>query len=611
MSHNGKINQAETASHIGTLNYQWAFSLINYFSLYGVSQAVISPGSRSTPLALACEQHPNIETWVQIDERSAGFFALGLAQKKQSPVILICTSGSAVSNWFPAVVEANHSYTPLLLLSADRPAEMQNCGANQTIEQSFLFGTHVRDFIALEQADARLLKNNYLKRITTQAYGKSTKRRPGPVHINIPFQEPLLPKRFTAEELNGFIKHLSEQIIASATPAVHSSTASLSITDMTLKSLCSTLEAGNGFILCGRLTAQEQSHFVPRLAELAEKLNCPVLVDPLSNLRFHASDSDRLIYNYDHFLSNYHLRNRPGKPSLSPDWVIRFGQFPLSKNLMIFLQQLECETILVSPYGDWLDPIHKANTLLHTSPARLCQQLSDSFIKANPPSWLESWIKAEQQSEQSILQALETDSAFEGQVFEGQVIAALLKHIPDNSLLFSGNSMAIRDFDTFITHATAGDKDLVLYANRGVSGIDGNLSTFFGLLASEKKRGVAVIGDLSFYHDMNGLLISKNLAAMGYNATIIVMNNHGGGIFSFLPQQQLNEFDKLWKTDTDLDFQHSARLYGLKYCRINRLSELETQLKDAFSQPGMRLVEIIIDDKTSVECHNRIGLPSF
>ncbi|MDX2507125.1 MAG: 2-succinyl-5-enolpyruvyl-6-hydroxy-3-cyclohexene-1-carboxylic-acid synthase [Gammaproteobacteria bacterium] len=599
-------------SYIGTLNYQWAFSLINYFALHGVTQAVISPGSRSTPLALACEKHPDITTWIQIDERSAGFFALGLAQQECKPVILICTSGSAVTHWFPAVVEANHSYTPLLLLSADRPVELQHCGANQTIDQNFLFGSHVRDSISLEHADETLLKNNYLKRITLQAYGKSLNRKPGPVHINIPFREPLLPRRFIAEELNRFIGQLSEQIITTDTLAIQSSTSRLTIAKTTLQLLTQKLETGNGIIICGRLTTQEHKEFAIRLPELAEKLNCPVLLDPLSMQRFAQSPSAHFIYNYDHFLKQHLTHSNNDNNPFTPDWVMRFGQFPVSKNLMRYLQHLECHNILINSFGEWLDPIHKANTLLHTSPAELCKQLLNNPLKANQPSCLNQWQEADRKAEDKIQHTLETLPL----LFEGHVISALLKSIPDNSFLFSGNSMAIRDFDTFITRSSASGKNLAFFGNRGVSGIDGNLSTFLGLLANgqqSKKRlshnkcyGVALLGDLSFYHDMNGLLMCKNLAAMGYNATILLLNNSGGGIFNYLPQAQLDDFDKLWKTDTGLDFQHSAKLYGLDYLRIENTEELESKLPDVFTQSGIQLVEIIIDQKTSVECHKQI-----
>ncbi|MCK5648026.1 MAG: 2-succinyl-5-enolpyruvyl-6-hydroxy-3-cyclohexene-1-carboxylic-acid synthase [Gammaproteobacteria bacterium] len=602
-----KPAHSQTKNSTGAINYQWAFGLIHYFALQGVTQAVISPGSRSTPLALACERHPDITTWVQIDERSAGFFALGLAQQEQQPAILICTSGSAVANWFPAVVEASHSYTPLLLLSADRPAELQNCGANQTIDQNFLFGSHVRQFIALEHADETLLKSNYLKRITTQAYGKTLYRKPGPVHLNIPFREPLLPRRFTADELNHFINRLSQRSIESATPIIQSniSSSSISSSHLSKKSLdllTQIVNSGNGLIICGRLTYQEKHGFEKILSKLAEKLNCPVLVDPLSTLRHSALPAAHFIYNYDHFLKQYRDNNK----KFTPDWILRFGQFPVSKNLLNYLQQLDSHSILVSSYGDSLDPIHKANTLLHTSPDRLCQQLLKTSVKAGTKKWLHDWQKSEQRSEDIIHETLDKCTA----LFEGHVINTLLDIIPENSLLYSGNSMAIRDFDTFVTRAAAHGKKLSFHCNRGTSGIDGNLSTFFGLLGKQtqinKSYGVALLGDLSFYHDMNGLLIGKQLNELGYSAAIIVINNNGGGIFNYLPQNQLDDFDKLWKTETNLDFQHSAELYGLNYQRIENHQELETKLPAVISQSGIQIVEVIIEQQTSVKCHKKI-----
>lgn len=595
-----KASRAQTKNSIGALNYQWAFGLIHYFALQGVTQAVISPGSRSTPLALACEKHPQITTWVQIDERSAGFFALGLAQQKQQPVILICTSGSAVANWFPAVAEASHSYTPLLLLSADRPAELQNCGANQTIDQSFLFGSHVRDFIALEHADETLLKSNYLKRITTQAYSKALNQKPGPVHINIPLREPLLPRRFTAQELNQFINRLSQQVMASATPVIQSSRSTSSVSDSRCDLIIETLNSGNGLIICGGLTYQESHPLNSSLTLLADKINCPVFIDSLSGLRFSCLDdarkNSRFIYNYDHFLK--HLNKE-----LQPDWIIRFGQFPVSKNLQQYLQRLECHTFLVSSYGDTLDPIQKANTILHTTPDILCRQLLSKALTVNSDNWLKKWQKHERHSAQKIHVAASQST----DLFEGPLIDTLIRNIEENSLIFSGNSMAIRDFDTFITRSNALNKSLSFYCNRGISGIDGNLSTFLGLLVRPKKTlAVALLGDLSFYHDMNGLLMASQLNKLGYNALIIVVNNNGGGIFNYLPQQQLDDYNKLWKTPIDLNFKHSAQLYGLNYLRIKNLQELKDKLPHAMTQSGIQIVEVIINQKISVECHKKI-----
>ena len=582
----------------GRINIQWAFKLIHYFALQGIYHAVISPGSRSTPLALACELHPEIKTWLQIDERSGGFFALGLAQKKHQPVLLICTSGSAVTNWFPAVVEAAHSYTPLILLSADRPQELQNCGANQTIQQNYLFTSYVRDFIALKHADKALLNGHYLQQISSRAYNNSLHTKPGPVHINIPFREPLLPQCKTAKSLNNTIQQLTQQILTDNTTIDSSQPlTNTAVNKKNLKAIIKIINSGNGLIICGRLNQQEQRDFTPTVSLLAEQLHCPILVDPLSNLRFNTS-SQNTVYNYDHSL----------KQSIvpKPEWIIRFGQFPVSKALLNYLQSLNSTTILISSYGDTLDPIHSANSVLTMLPVEFCNAIVNNSVTARSKDWLTHWQQIEQQAEKKIAQSL-SSAANNTHFFEGHIIHSLLKHIPDKSILFSANSMAIRDFDTFITHSSASGKQLDFFANRGTSGIDGNVSTFFGLLASQSHYAIALLGDLSFYHDMNGLLIARQLAASGYNATIIVVNNNGGGIFNYLPQHQLDNFDKLWKTEINLDFQHSARLYGLGYHRIENQQQLEAGLSYTVQQSGIQLLEVIIDQKISVECHQQLN----
>ncbi len=592
------INKTNT----GELNFKWAYTLIHYFSLMGVTQAVISPGSRSTPLALACEKHPEIETYLHIDERSAAFYALGLSQKalsqKSQPTILICTSGSALANWFPAVVEAKHAYRPLLLLSADRPIELQNCGANQTIDQHNFFGSQVADFIALEHADLDLLNNDYLLNITKQAYEKSLSPKPGAVHLNIPLREPLLPQAKN-KDINTIIKQLCDDIHSLKLSPKNKITdlTQLPLEQIKKLSIANTLSSDQGIIICGQLTSNEKSGLSELLPLFLKKLNCPILLDPLSNLRFNTSIQKYAIYNYDHF-----LQHELSHPQIKPKWIIRLGTFPVSKNLMYFLKQLNTTTLLINSFGDKLDPIKTANIFLNLSPKNFCSMLIDLPLKPKPLIWLKQWKQLEQQSEIKINNELENSK----QLFEGHVINSLLKNIPNKSLLFSGNSMAIRDFDTFLTHSLTHGKDIDFYANRGVSGIDGNLSSFLGLLTNHKSYGVIMLGDVSFYHDMNSLITCKKLAQKGYNATILLINNSGGGIFNYLPQQQLNEFDKLWNTDTQLDFQHSAKLYDLHYSKIENRKELEEKLPKAMRQPGFQLVEIIINQQISVECHKQI-----
>jgi 2-succinyl-5-enolpyruvyl-6-hydroxy-3-cyclohexene-1-carboxylate synthase len=575
----------------GTLNFQWAFSLIHNFSLHGADQAVISPGSRSTPLALACEKHTQIKTWVQIDERSAAFFALGLAQSSAKPVILVCTSGTAVANWFPAVIEANYSSIPLLLLSADRPEELQHCGANQTIDQTYLFGTHVRKYIALEHAEELLLHSNYLKKIATLAISSSLQEKPGPVHINIPFREPLLPKRFTSDELNSFIQLLATNVIKSSTPVIKIDQKSTHLTTQQLRTLYRQIDGKNGMLICGR--GHYSGQFPRLITRLAEKLNCPILVDPLSNLRFGQHSKINLVYNYDTFLNYW-------KKDIKPDWVIGIGQFPVSKSLLKFMQAIKTIFLLIDPMDEWLDPSQTATDNLRASPESVCSQLLQLEFKPAPNEWLKSFLQADKQIEQQLEQVITQKSPF----FEADVIISLFNELPDQSMVFSGNSMAIRDLDSFITKQMPTDKNISLFCNRGSSGIDGNLSTYFGLLINNNyKYSVALVGDLSFYHDMNGLLICRTLAEQGYQGTIILLNNHGGGIFNYLPQNQLHDFEKLWNTDTRLDFQHSARLYGLNYQRIEDKEHLSRKFSKTFKQPGFNLIEIMINQQTSVTSH--------
>jgi len=602
------------------INYSWAFSLIHQFSLQGVTQAVISPGSRSTPLALACVQHPEIKHWLHIDERCAAFFALGLAQYEHQSVILICTSGSAVANWFPAVVEANYSYTPLLLLSADRPAELHNCGTNQTIDQQFLFGSHVRDFINLNHANKKQLHSHYIEHIAQQAYQQSINNKPGPVHINIPFREPLLPQCKHADELNQTIKNITDSLLEQENCQRDTPLPSPD-NSQKLINLINTINQGQGLIICGGLNHYEQQDMMKVLPLLADKLNCPVLLEPLSNQRLCTVDHSNYIINYSHFLAylcnpgNQHYSAEELK-KLTPRWILRFGQFPVSKHLSVYLDSLQSDFILVSSFGDALDPLHKAHQFIFSSPAELCYQILKAEITPASEQWLKLWQHYEQQSEHKIHQemhSLATQNKAPYHFFEGHVINQLLQCIPDNSLIFSGNSMAIRDFDTFITHTNQHGKQLDFFANRGCSGIDGNISTFLGLLAkAEQHYGVALLGDLSFYHDMNALLIAKQLSQQNFNATIIIINNNGGGIFNYLPQKQLTDFEQLWQTPIHLNFDHAAKLYGLNYDKIegqhsDALTRLNSKLEELFKQPGIQLLEIIINQEISVKCHDQIN----
>ncbi|MBZ0106033.1 MAG: 2-succinyl-5-enolpyruvyl-6-hydroxy-3-cyclohexene-1-carboxylic-acid synthase [Sulfuricella denitrificans] len=546
-------------------NFIWAGTLIHGLAACGVTHAVISPGSRSTPLALACLQHPGMKTWVQVDERSAAFFALGLAKACRQPVILICTSGSAPANWYPAVIEADMGAIPLILLSADRPAELRNCGANQSIDQNQLFGKHVRAFHELPPADSRPEMLPYLRSLAAQLTNQCRWPMPGPVHINVPLREPLVP--------GGPLPQ-----IADMPPAVASHPAqSLNAEDSA--ALARELAGGKGLIVCG--WGDHGEGFPEAVTTLAHKLACPLLADPLSGLRFGSHERSAILCRYDAF-----LRRASVQENLRPDWVLRFGAMPVSKSLQQFLAAHSGIPHLVSDaQGRWPDPLHQATRLLRADPVLLCRQLAAEIESATGSSWPEAFQDEEQRA---------AGLARQNAPLEAEVVQAVLDLLPDGSALFSGNSMAIRDLDAY---SGSGSKSLHIIGNRGASGIDGNVSTALGLAAGSLRPMVALLGDLAFYHDMNGLL-----AARGLDAVFVVLNNGGGGIFEYLPQSQLEDFERAWLTPLGLDFAHAAKMYGLGYQKISRATDFPAALSSALSG-GAHLIEVTVEREISVARH--------
>jgi len=321
------------------VNLRWALTLIDGLAASGVKHAVISPGSRSTPLALACERHPRIQTHVVLDERSAAFFALGLAKADNAPAAVIGTSGSAPANWYPAVIEANHGGVPLILLSADRPPELRDCGANQTVDQLRMFGTQVRFAFDLGVAEDTPAALAHVAMRARQAADMSRWPLPGPVHLNVPLREPLVPSGPVDFEFS-----CGEEAVVYP--------AALPPRDA-LARLAAELSGRPGLIVCGPLNATPA--FAAAVAALAQRLDCPVLADPLSGLRFGGHDRSRIVTRYDAF-----LRNRAFSAAHRPAWVLRFGALPVSKPLQQFLVSLAgVRHILVDEQGRRLDLLHQ------------------------------------------------------------------------------------------------------------------------------------------------------------------------------------------------------------------------------------------------------------
>lgn len=552
----------------GTLNLRWADALIDGLAAAGVRQAVISPGSRSTPLVVACDRHPGIKTRVLLDERSAAFFALGVARNKLEPVVLIATSGSASAHWLPAVIEASHSNIPLILISADRPPELQAWGANQTTDQSGFFSNHVRAHFAPGTPENNLDSTAFIRTLGIRAAGKSQWPHPGPVHINTPFREPLIP--------HPPLPAIEQSEKRPFTPPVRQ------VSKLQTARIKSRIDGKSGIIVCGPGNFTTQFH--ASVTALAKITGAPILADPLSNLRYGRHDRSQVITRYDAFLRSSEIRRQ-----LAPEWVLRFGAPPVSSQLTKFLTHLQCPLILCAPNGDWPDPSYRTSEIVQADPETLCKALTTAGLGASPDSWLPHF----QQWEQAAIAAV-ADSQPDLPV-EKTLIQTLIAELPDGATLFSGNSMPIRQLDSW---SGSGEKSLRIIANRGVSGIDGNISTILGLAEATNGKTVGLLGDLACIHDLNGLL-----AAEANNALIIVLNNKGGGIFEYLPQTGLENFEKYWLTPVNLDFERVAALYNLHYWRVTRQADMGEALKEAINTPGIKLLEITIDREISTKSH--------
>jgi len=305
-------------------------------------------------------------------------------------------------------------------------------------------------------------------------------------------------------------------------------------------------------------------------------------------LRFGGHDRSRILCHYDAF-----LRRTAFSEHHRPEWVLRFGSMPVSRSLLQYLQLLQIgQLILVDPFGRWPDPLHRTGEMLRATPQAVCDGLAARISSAVPASWWEVFCRQEQVAAQ-----LHHDLTGSEPWFEAQLVPALLDSLPADSILFAGNSMPVRELDSF---SASQEKPLKLIANRGASGIDGHISSLLGLAtaAAEGTTVTGLIGDLAFYHDMNGLL-----AARDCDATLIVINNDGGGIFRYLPQFGLTDFERYWSTPTGLDFRHAADLYRLPFRRISNADAFKQALNDTLTQPGVKIIEAVIDPQQSVECH--------
>ncbi len=559
----------------------------------GVANACICPGSRSTPLALLLRKHPAIKVWTHLDERSAAFFALGMAKALREPVAVVSTSGTAAVNLAPAVVEAYYARVPLLVLTADRPPELRGVGANQTIDQIRLYGSHVRWFVEMMLPEASEEAVRYARSVACRAVATSRPDDAGPVHINFPFREPLIPV--------GESPPPSRDGVTAAdwrAPYVGVEQAARRPDPAGLAPLAAELrDMRRGLIVCG---PQDDSRFPEAVVRLAEELGFPLLADPLSQVRCGPHHGPLVIDSYDAF-----LRDEEAAQALAPEVILRFGATPVSKPLLLYLQRhARSRQVLINGDDGWSDPSLIASDVLHAQPRSLCQALLGALSSSarrrgadTPSEWAGRW----QRTAQRARDALRSRLGEEPGLSEPGVFAELAELLPAGASLFAGNSMPVRDLDTFFP---GGVRFVRFLANRGASGIDGVVSSALGASAVSPDPLVLVIGDLSFYHDMNGLLAARR---HNLQATIVLLHTDGGGIFSFLPQSADPEhFEELFGTPHGLDFRPAAEMYGLPYHRVDSWEGFLDAVRQSMGSPGVGLVEVRTDRRANARLHREL-----
>lgn len=546
----------------GRLNLDWSAALIGGLVDAGVRELVFSPGARSTPLTLAALRHPGLVCESVVDERSAAWFALGRVRASGRPVALLCTSGTAVANWLPAVVEADRSALPLLLLAADRPPELHGWGANQTIAQADLFAGQAR---TRHDPGAPFpgFSPDWLRQLAARAVADSRWPLPGPVHLNLPFREPLLPA--SAE-----LVFPASAPIACAPPTAQPDAAAV-------RALAQALAAGRGAIVCAEGCAgnAEPAAFADAVTALAGRLACPILAEPLSGLRFGPHDRRAICCRHDLW-----LRDEARCAALRPDWVLRFGAFPVTRTLQGFVAG--AATLLVEPHGRWPDPAHGTRQLLRADPLAACRALLDADLAAADADWPAAFRAAEAATEDWL--------AATPQPPEAALFAGLCRALPAGTNVFCGNSLPIRDLSAY---SGSGEKPLRFFANRGASGIDGNLASAAGLAVDGPT--VAVVGDLTAQHDLGSLTL-----AAGRPLAIVVVNNGGGGIFDLLPPAALPEFAAGWLTPPAVDFAHAAAAFGLAYRRCDDPAAAVGEAVAALAAGEPRLIEFTVDRAASL-----------
>jgi 2-succinyl-5-enolpyruvyl-6-hydroxy-3-cyclohexene-1-carboxylate synthase len=534
----------------------------------GMQHACTSPGSRCTPIVLSLVREPRIRCWSHIDERCSGFFALGAAKASGQPVAVACTSGTAVANLAPAVIEAFHARVPMVVLTGDRPPELREVGAGQTIDQIKLFGDAVKWFFEVGVQDASPARLRWIRALACRAYSTTLDGRPGPVHLNFPLREPLVLSDALPDDVSGRsdgrprVRRCATSPAPAALPALPS----------------------RGIVVAGR--HERDRRLGGAAARFAERAGYPLLADPLSGARH----GPAAIAHYDVI-----VRDERFAAEMRPELVIRIGDLPTSKPLRAWLEDLGgVEQIALDPEGAWQDPAAVLSVSDRGDPIAALEACAPDTPP--DPDWLAAWRGADDAAAEAIADTLGDELS------EPLVARRLGEWLPADATLFVASSMPIRDVEEFFgTHELAPR----VLSNRGANGIDGTVSSAFGAAAAGEGPVVLLIGDVALAHDIGGLLAARRL---GLALTIVLLNNDGGGIFHFLPVAgERDAFEEHVATPHGLDFGRAAALYGVEHRRPRNIEELADAVGGALAGDGVTIIEIRTDRERNLALHRRVA----
>ncbi|WP_248515646.1 2-succinyl-5-enolpyruvyl-6-hydroxy-3-cyclohexene-1-carboxylic-acid synthase [Salinarchaeum laminariae] len=604
-------------------NTLWAEILVDELVANGLDAVCIAPGSRSTPLTVAAYDHDELTVFSHLDERSASYFALGRARRTGRPLGLICTSGTAAANFHPAVIEASQARVPLVLLTADRPPELRDSGANQTVDQTKLYGDAVRWFRELPEPEPTDRKLRRLRVDAARAVASASGSPAGPVHLNVPFRKPLEPievegddpkdpdglgvsgrdgpfvdtddgsHRPSQDRIDALADRIAEsdRVLFVAGPA-----------DPVVEGAGGQRSAGGQQSSDGTRSVNAGEHHTGissgnSIRSAAAAAGAPVLADPLSGARFGpgpesaASDEPALVCGgYDAYVGSDAVAEWP-----EPSVVVRTGASPTSKALRTYLGETDAYQVLIDPAGEWREATFSASAVLRADPPLAFDALEASLrdrgvdpTGSGRVRYRERFAAAESEHWSVLADARDDEP------FEGAVVPAVLDSLPQEATVFASNSMPVRDLDRF---GAPDDRRIGALANRGASGIDGIVSSALGAASGGAEPLVGILGDLAFYHDMNGLLAAGRC---DLDATLVVVNNDGGGIFHALPIESFEPpFTEAFKTPHGLEFEPTAELYDLGYERVKSLDALQTACSSSIGRDGVDVIELRFDAASS------------